>query len=248
MSRQFNDTTNLNGLVQLYEEECGMEEGFISDNATRLKQVTARINSALDRFFSIAIQASGTWQLDDSNHSDYPIIKTNLVSGQRDYSFTVDGNSNLILDVYKVAVLPSATATLFQELTPFDEFEHRDNDIITENTVTGTPSGYAKLANAIHLDVPTNYNATNGMKVYINREADYFTSSDTTQKPGVPGLFHDYFFLEPAMAYARINLSDSQYTKLARTVAQMEADIKEYFNRREKDLVPVMRGEEIIFK
>jgi hypothetical protein len=244
MSLQFNDTSTYKGIVQIYEKECGMDRGFISDNSDRLKELTADVNLAFDDFTAIAIPASGTWQFDDSNHTKYPIIKTNLVSSQRDYAFTVDEQANLILDIYKVLVLPSANATIYQEITPFDELNEVDNDVVSENTATGTPWRYGKLSNGLFLDPLPSYNATNGLKVFLNREASYFTSSDTTKKPGVPGLFHRWFAIFPALDYARRN-NLATYQTLALEVERMKKAIKEYYSRREKDVRPVMTSKKI---
>lgn len=242
MSRQFSDTTSLTGLVQKYEEEIGAQSSFVSGNTERLKKFTSATRSAWDKYIYLAFKSSGTWQYDDTNHTDYPIIKTNLVSGQRDYTFTTDEGGNLILDVFKVAILPSATATLYQEISPMDELENVDNDIITDNTATGVPMRYGKLANGIFLETPTSYNATNGMKMFVNREPSYFTTSDTTKKPGCPGIHHDYFYLRPAMEYARIH-GLANYNELLRVVMEYEGDerqgitgsIERYFSRRTRD-------------
>lgn len=233
MSIPFNDTTNYKGLVQLYERELGFNQGDVSGNATRLKQFTADCNVALDDFFALAIPASGTWQLDDSNQTDYPIIKTNLVSGQQDYSFTTDESGNLILDIYKVLILPSATATTYQEICPIDQ-QSETTDVDTETGSTGTPCWYDKTANGIFLDPKPNYNATLGLKILINREATYFTSSDTTKKPGVTGLFHSYFYLKPALEEAR-RKSLTMERKLKEKVLELEDGIKKYYGHRSRD-------------
>ena len=236
MSLQFSDTTNLKGIVQQYEEEIGVDTATISGNATKLKKLTAKVNLALDDFTKIAIQASGTWQYDDSNHTDYPIIKTNIVSGQNSYLITTDEQSNLVLDIYKVAILPSATATTYVDVLPTDEQSQDDNSsFISETTVTGQPRFYGKTGNGIFLDPTPGYNATNGLKLYINRENSYFTTSDTTKKPGIPGLFHRYLVLRPAEDYARIN-SLATYAAIRAERMQMEQAIKEYFYHREKDV------------
>jgi hypothetical protein len=235
MSLQFNDTSTLKGIAQIYEKEIGANQGDITGVTAKLKAFTADANLAMDDYLAIALQASGTWQFDDSNHTDYPIITTNLVSGQRDYSFTTDQTGNLILDIYKVLVLQSATGTVYSELYPTDQqSEPRATGYTDGQNITGTPTTYDKTANGIFLDAIPGYNATNGLKVYINRETSYFTSSDTTKKPGVPGLHHKYFALKPAMDYARRNnLANVQRIEIE--VAKMERDIKEYFGRREKD-------------
>lgn len=254
MSIQFNDTSTLKGLVQLYEVECGFDPGFISGNTTRLKQFTAQVNLALDNFMLIAGQASGMWQFDDSNHTKDPIIYTTLTSGQRDYHFTTDEQGNLILDIYKAAVLPSATATLYQELDPIDELEGL-TDIVRESTVTGVPTAYGKLANGIFLDIPPSYTVASGLKMYINREAFYFASDDTTDKPGVPGILHEYFYLKPALNYARQH-GTQNLPRLEAAVLDYEGSerlritgkIAEHFAQREKDYQPVMSGEPIDYE
>ena len=171
-----------------------------------MAQFTSDCNQALDDFWAIAIPASGTWQLDDSNQTDYPIITTNLVASQRDYSFTTDGSSNLILDIYRVFILSSATATDYVEIFPRDAQSDLGTKGFTANqTTTGTPYRYDKTANGLFLDPIPSYASTNGLKIYINREASYFTTAHTDRKPGVYGTLHAYFYLKPALTYARRN-------------------------------------------
>ncbi len=244
MSLPFNDTTNLKGIIQEIEKECGMNEGDISDHATKLKEWTASVNLALDDYFSYALPASGKWQLDDSGHTKYPIIKTDINSGQRDYAFTTDEQSNLILDIYKVAILTSATATLYEELKPVDT-QSEDGSVsdFNNSSHTGTPTEYDKTANGIIFREVPDYTATNGLLIYINREASYFTSSDTTKKPGVPGIHHRYFAIKPALDFARRN-NLTNYNRLREEVISFEGDeekgihgsIEKYFGRREKDV------------
>ena len=262
MSLAFN--VAFRGIIQQIEKECGFNRGDITGNTDLLKDFTAEVNLTIDDYLDLAIPASGTWQVDDTNTyesdgvtlRDYSIVKANLVSGQRDYAFVTDENGNLILDIFKVAILPSASATLFQELEPFDELNDRDNAIITESTATGVPSRYGKLSNGIFLDLPTSYNATNGLKLFVNREGSYFLYTDTTKKPGFPGLHHEYFALKPSLKYARRNLSASRVNELEKQVREYEGDeerrlkgkIQRYFSGREKDVRIVMQNEPIIYE
>lgn len=242
MSLQYSDLSTYKGIVQIYEKEIGAERGFVSGNTDRLKELTADVNLALDDFIALAIKSSGTWQYDDSNHSDYPIITTNLVSGQRDYSFTTDGSGNLILDIYRVVIKKSSSGQ-YVDINPVDvQSQVNNTGFYDGNNVGGRPTKYDKTANGIFLDPIPNYNATSGLKVYINREASYFTYSDTTKKPGVPGIFHRYFALKPALDYARRhNLSNKN--DLEKEVLSYEGDdrlsitgsIKDYFSQRPRD-------------
>lgn len=232
MSIQFSDTSTYKGLVQIYEKEIGANRGDISGNTDKLKEFTADCNLALDDFFTIAIPASGKWQLDDSNQTDYPIITANLISGQRDYSFTTDGSSNIILDIYRVMVADSSG--VFTEILPVDQQSDKDvSSFYDGQNTSGIPNRYDKTANGIFLDPIPNYNYTGGLKVYINREANYFIYSDDTKKPGVIGLFHRYFAIKPALDYARRN-SLINYNKLQAEVLKMEADIKYHYAGRDR--------------
>lgn len=255
MSRPFNDTTNLTGLVQKYEEETGVDYGFVSGNTVRLKKFVSATRSAWDRYLYLAFKSNNTWQFDDSNHPDYNIIYTDLVNGQQDYSFTTDEQGNLILDIQAVGILPSATATEYQEMWPIDQQQDRLSDLFTERTSAGVPYLYDKTANGCFLESTPNYNATNGLKVYISREASYFSVSDTTKKPGCPGIHHDYFFLRPAMEETgRRGLSN--YKDLVRRVREFEGDeitrvpgiIESYFATRNKDEEKIISAKAISYR
>ena len=246
MSLTFNDTTTYRGIIQLIERELSFPRAHISGNTNRLLDFTAEVNLAWDNYLAIALTASGKWQFDDSNHTDHPIIKTNLISGRNDYPFTTDENSNLILDIYRVAILESATDTDYVEINPIDQQSEKHNDLLTEVSSSSAPYEYDKTGNTIFLSPTPNYNATNGLKVYINREASYFTTSDTTKKPGCPGLHHKYFALRPSLEYAR-RLSLKSFNRLAEEVMKMEEEIKVYYSKRAKDEKNIMSPKKILY-
>lgn len=238
MSIQFNDTTTSKGLVQFYETECGFNPGDISGNTAKLKQFTAYANLAHDELLTIGFKATGTWQIDDSNHGDMPFIKTNLVSGQKNYSFLTDEQGNLILDIHKVTIADSTG--YFREMTPVD-IQTRNNpnneveNFINQQSLSGVPTMYDKTGNAITLDITPNYSYTNGLRVYINREGSYRTYSDTTQMYGVPANLHAWYYLKPAFEYISINGTTDAYNKILRKVQVMEKKIEETFSKRQRD-------------
>lgn len=238
MSLAFNDTSTYKGIVQGFELEIGANLGDISGNTTRLKQFTAQANSAFDDYFSIALPASGTWKLDDSNHTDFPEMTTDLVAGQREYLFTTDEQGNLILDIYRVY---ANTGSGFYLLNPVDkDSEDVDSSFYNGLSSNGNPTSYDKTGNAIILNLDPLANVTDGLKVSINREASYFTHSDTTKKAGVPSLHHKWFYLRPALDYARRN-SLASYPRIEAEVMKMEQDIKSYFSKRTRDEKPRLK-------
>jgi hypothetical protein len=237
MSLAFNDTSTYRGLVQMYEREISAQRATVSGNTNLLKEFTADANLAIDDYLTLAIQASGSWKIDDTNHTDYPEITTNIVANQREYSLLTDENGNAILDIYKVYAKDSASSA-FRLLTPYDSDAETEASTFSDGMgATGSPTKYDKLANIIRLDKLPSANVTDGLKVSINREASYFVYTDTTKKAGFAGLHHKFFYLRPALDYARRNSLNS-YPRIEAEVMKLEQDIKEYYGFRAKDERP----------
>lgn len=198
------------------------------------------INLAMSDALTLAFEAGGTWQYDDTNQTDYPIITTPLVSGQRDYAFTEDEQGNLILDIYKVMVRISATG-IYQEINPVDTQTDAAASFYDGQNLTGIPQDYDKTANGIFLDPIPNFNSADGLKIYINREATFFTTADTTKKPGIDPLCHEYLALVPSYKYARNN-SLKNVARLEKDMMLYAKRIEDRYAKREKDVESVMRS------
>lgn len=198
------------------------------------------LNLGIDRALNIIFKANGKWQFDDSNHTDYPIITTNLVDGQRDYSFTTDEDGNVILDIYKVMVADSSGT--YHEVYPVDvQSESNTASFYDGLLVEGQPIRYDKTGNGIFLDPIPNYNYTNGMKIYINREAVYFTVSDTTGKCGISGLFQSYPVVYASYQYALRNSLPSK-TDFEKELLRMEKEMGDWYGSRGKDDKRIIRA------
>jgi hypothetical protein len=208
MSLVFSNSTNKSGIVELIYSNTGADTVKYP-----LIEVTRDINLALDKFLSIAILASGKWQVDDSSHIKDPIITTDLWAGQRDYHWTVDEQGNIILDIYRVMVADSNG--IFYDLEKVDQQDsndYRNLSMVDGQNITGNPARYDKTGNGIFLDPIPNYNYSNGLKMFINRESFYFTIADTTKRPGFDGRLHEYFAIRPTAFYAaRKGLSNANF-------------------------------------
>lgn len=241
MSLQFSDTSNKKGILQKIERMCKLGDAGITGNTQKLKDFTADVNLAMDKAWAIIFKSSGRWQFDDSNHTDYPIITTNLVDGQRDYAFTADENSNLILDIYKVMI--KNEAGVYFELQPVDQQSDEDMASFYDGVNTeGVPSRYDITGNGIFLDCIPSYNSTNGLKIFINREGSYFTTGDTTKKPGFAGLFHEYLALEASYDYACANNLQNK-NDLKQDLIEMESAMKKYYRDRSKNEQTIITSE-----
>lgn len=246
MSLQLYAPATKSGIIDLIYSNTGADT-----NKYSLMEVVRDVNLAIDKFLAIAIPASGKWQIDDSNQSDYPILTTNLVSGQRDYSFTVDGAGNLILDIYRVMVANSDG--IFYDLKPVDQQTKGfgPGGMVDGQNRQGNPTMYDKTANGIFLDLIPDYNYSGGLKIFVNREATHFTIptvniADIT-KPGFAGLFHEYFALRPSYQFAyRKGLKNT--SNLREEMLLMEQKIEEYYGQRNKDERPIMSGKKFNFR
>jgi hypothetical protein len=219
-------------IIREYEKEIGANRGDIANNPARLADFVAEENIAFDDYLTLAFNSESRWQFDDSNHADFPEIVTDLVAGQRAYLFGVDQTGNIVLDVYRVYVKVNGEYTL---INPIDKhYDDVDPSNYNGTDKQGVPYEYDKLGNAVLLNLVPQDSIVGGLKVLINREASYFTTSDTTKKPGVPGLHHKWFYLKPALDYARRHTLDS-YNRLEAEVDKLEKQIKHTFAMRARD-------------
>ena len=243
---QFSDSTNGAGYVELINDLVGTD-----NNDYPVTRKTRDINSALNRFWLMALEASGRWQIDDSNQTDYPIITMNLVDDRQDYSFTLDGSAvpNQVLEIQRVSVVDKDGVERL--LTPID---------ITEIGVAmseyrkaaGLPVEYDKNATGLFLFPKPSADAvtlSNGLKVYISRTPSYFSHSDTTKQAGIPRLFDEYLALRPAYQFA-FRKSLPQVNVLKQEMIEMEQDIKDFYSRRNRDERPKLtaRGAKYNFR
>ncbi len=224
---------NYNQIIGRIERTCGFNTGDITNNAQRKADFTDAMNVAQDEVFSIIFnKVNNGWQFDDTTHTKYPIIKADLVKGQRDYAFTNDEQGNLILDIFKVLVTDPDGNT--KEIEQVDRFALNSSNVNLDSFSTneeGVPSRYDLLANGVFLDKIPSYDLEDGLQLYISREGTYFATTDTTKKPGFAGLYHDYLVLRPAYEYARDKGLDN-VERLKRDLAEMRDAIETHYGNR----------------
>lgn len=203
MGIQFSDTSNKNGLV----EKLGVltRTNTASSTSYSLAQKTSDINTALAYFALIALRASGKAQFDDTNQAKYPILRYDLVINQSDYTISVDGEStpNQILKILRVECANSAGK--FSVLPKFDQSDEAES-MNYLRSLSGQPYRYDELANSVWLDPKPNFNYSAGLEITVERTPTYFLTSDTTKKPGIPDMFHEYLIYRPAFLYCSIHL------------------------------------------
>lgn len=245
MSIQFSSTATKDGLIQQIEQACGFDDGGITSNSVRMAQFTGKVNVAQDDVFAFALNNSG-WNTDDFNHTKDPFITTALVSGQRDYHFTVDQEGSIILDIFRVMCRVSTTGP-YQILDPVDQQSSDEvSSFYNGIDVTGIPWRYDKTGNGVFLDPIPNFSVSDGLKMFINRESTYFLVSDTTKISGIDTLCHDFLYLKPAYEYARDNGLQNREV-LFRDMQVAWKKIEGRYGKRSRDEKPVMKTKKILY-
>jgi len=230
---QLSDTTNKNGLIQECEFWCGLPDGTISGTALQLQRFVNRLNRAYDRVMPIVLSGGDTMRWDDSqNHTKHPTATFDITSGVNDYQFLQDEQGNSILNIVEVKILPSATATEYQDLSRITLDDPRAQNFMWPNpSATGVPSEFLERNSTIFFDVFPSYTATAGGKLFFERSPSYFSTSALTQTPGIPEPFHPLLALYASLDWLTVNKPDNPVV-----IQQVRTEIE----RQRKDLYDLM--------
>lgn len=196
---------------------------------------TRYINLSIDKLLLLAFGegAGGTWELDDYNQTDYPIITTDLVQGRIDYPFVADETGNLVIDIYKVQVMNKEGR--YVDLIPTDQQTQYYRGLNDNSGTTGIPTHYDKTANGIFLAPAPSEDKQNGLRVFINRESTYFTEEDTSKKWGYTGLWHEFLVLNASYLWARARGLENK-NDLKRDTLEIEDRIRKHLGQRQRDV------------
>lgn len=227
---QYNDVIGNQGIVQ--------DAYFLinQDSATYpIDAVTRNVNNWYARADALFMESDGTFQYDDSNWTDYPIGRANLVIAQQDYNMflTPPTAGEDYLRVLRVRIKDRNGN--YVDIYPVDQSDLKGTSL-PKTTSTGTPSTYDKFGPSLFLDPIPDYNSTDGLQVFFQRASSYFTVSDTTKKPGFPSIFHKYLSLGAAYDFAVTNgYSQNKINDFNNQIQTMEQSMRSFMSRRGKD-------------
>jgi len=227
----FNDTTNLNGAIQECETWLfGSNFGSISGNTTLLKSFTNLLNYGLDQTTGIILQTDGRWQYDDTNFTDITEGTTDLADGARDYLLDL---SHLKLTGVEV----KDNEGNFYPLRQIDLREIRQSGQSESEFMetSGRPIYYDVVGNILKLyPAPKASDVTSdeGLKVFYQRESDYFEYTDTSKELGLPRTLQDVPIAFACAKYAKQNSMNDKARELDAEVQRRTQDIKNFFNTR----------------
>lgn len=252
---QYSDTTNKNGLLQRCEFLCNLGDAGISGNSLLKAQFTNNINRWYHKVVTMVLDSMDGWDFDDNNYSaKHPIVTRALVAARRDYVFSTaawsliateggSAGSNAAikpLKIKRVDVCYDGTGNTCYRAAPLDEGESGSgfgNDADIDARFSYSKPFYSLSGEALNLyPRATADNVTNGgiLRVTFTREIDEFTTSDTTQEPGIDEPFHDMLSVGASLDYAMVK-GLAIKNDLGTLMQDYEIRLKAYYSTKNKD-------------
>jgi len=190
------------------------------------EQMTRHSNRALDELTSIILRVDGSWQWDDKNHPDLPIAITDLVDNQGQYTL----DANLTVNRLEITSESGSRSVL-------EAIDETDVNITLDEYMeqTGTPTYFDKVGESLFLYPKPNYDLVGGMRIYFNRPASYFETTDVNKEPGFAEIFHEFIPVWNAAHYASTqkDMNDT-YTKMENKLKKITDAIKKHYSLRRK--------------
>lgn len=191
-----------------------------------LADLARNANRWYDKVTIKILQADKRFEWDDTNKTDLPIAKINIVSGQNDYGVS----AATYLKVSRVEARDSQGNRILLDRFTLDDVTGRAfGDMQAES---GTPSAYMLRGSSLFFDKTPNYSYTEGLRVFYQRNVDYFASTDTTKVPGFAEPFHRLLSLGAALEYAVAKGMKDKQASLRADIASMEQDLVNFYATR----------------
>lgn len=224
---QYSNTTTKAGIIQRTEDLINQSDTYISADATRLKVFTAYANEELSRIWHTIFENSGNWSFDDSNKTDLPIGRDDLVDGTSKYALPANA-----LTIKRIEVIDEDDNVL--ELKPINlsDIKGAVDEFLDSN---GIPTHFRVIGRTIELFPAPNYDKTDGLIVYFDRDMVDFTTSDTSASPGFASPYHEVIPLGMAIKWLSIKTPESNNLPLyLRRYEKIIEDIKTFYQKRFK--------------
>lgn len=202
----------------------------VNDAQYSLAKKARSVNRGLDRVTFLIQSSNDTSQWDDTNYTNHPIINFELIEGQRDYNIQLDEDGNQVTSILSVSVCDNDGN--WRDLYRVDVNDKGAEGIRFQDSDNGIPMMYDVVGDYLFVDPAPNYDKTGGLRVFVQRQADYFTDADTTKEAGFAHHFHDMLVLYACYDYLRFR--DPQKSNVfQRDIEKRELELTTYYGQRD---------------
>lgn len=222
-----------------------MSAGAITSDTTLKQDITEYINQNYWKVVLAILEAQDSWDWDDTTYTDYAVSTTPLIASQRDYTFPV---SLKILKIKRVDI--TYDGTNWYRAEPIDSGSMDfplGNDDQVDNRFSYSAPAYDAKANTIWVyPRATSAQVTAGAQIRLEffREFDRFTTSDTTEIPGIDPAFHRLIAIGAAADYA-IARGLSRKDDLYSLFTSGREELKSYYSRKNLDQVMSLQAPQL---
>lgn len=198
------------------------------------------------------ISADGTYQYDDTNYTDFPRGKGNLVEGQEQYTFSAE-----YLQIESIEVLNQG-GTVYEKIQTIDNVDlggmspqqYFGTDS-SGNPVKGRVQYYDVSGDSVIFypaPTSTSHTLTNGMRIWFKRKPQAFTAVSTTAtdttEPGLPSSYHVILAYMAAIPYC-MSYKKDRVALYEKKKDELKKNILKYYGLRERDRKKIMTMKQV---
>ena len=232
---QFNDTTNLSGMVQEAETWLfGSNYGTISSNTENLKTFTRLFNYGLEETVGLIKKISGRWQYSDPNNSGISPATTNLTAGVSKYVL-----DPVHYDIQAVEVVDASGKSKLLKQIDINQIKENGDTITDYQNVDGMPTEYDISGDILTLYPAPSAGAVTlsaGLRLFYLGDPNYFVYTDITKEVGLPRPVQDMPILFACGKYAKQNGMTEKAREIDNEIQRKKIELNDTIGGRNKDV------------
>lgn len=208
------------------------------ENTTRYTnaQRATDLTISLDKVVTMIIDSQDDSDYDDPNHTDFPIFQTDLVAGQRDYTFSV---SNEVLQYKEVEI--SWDGTTFYKAKRRDRsispFPMGNDDLLDDNYSKEAP--FYDIEGSSILIYPRPTESTGVIQVRTTRDVTPITAAELATGTKVLGIDRAFHFMVVLLAtqqrFMENNIAGNKLERVIREINDYELRLRRQYSRKQID-------------
>lgn len=190
---------------------------------------TASINRHYWKAVTDIFKTGHRWSWDDSNLASVPTVTTTMTAATHEVVLPA------LVGINAIEVKDAAGNWTRLTETTIDDFRASITDA---DDTPGVPTKYALAGAYIYLyPAPSASQMTlaSGLKFWVKRKFDVFTTSDTTQEPGFVEPFHRILSFGATHDWQLINDSQQKADRTLQQYEQLRAELRDYYADQNKD-------------
>lgn len=197
--------------------------------------ITNNINRYYDEVVSLIWSADNSWNFDEGV-GYLPIAYTNLVADQADYQLPSTARQ-----IFRVTILDDSDTE--QQLHPLSDKEMPSTSKMSNEEITGTPTGYRMVGRSVVLSPTPDYSKTAGLIIELSKSVTVLSTG--TDEPKIDREFHRYLSNGATKDWYFSKSNITKKREMERELERMRVAIKYFYAHRHQDYEPAKIKREV---